>query len=46
MNLLIAAQPGCEELYLKVSPEPELKVIPLPEPEKRKKNDAMVSMLQ
>ena len=29
-NILIAAQQGCEELYLSL-PEPELKVIPLPE---------------
>ena len=36
MNLLIAAQRECEELYLS-SPEPELKVIPLPEPENEKR---------
>ena len=36
VNLLIAAQRECEELYLS-SPEPELKVIPLPEPENEKR---------
>lgn len=38
VNILIAAQRECEELYVS-SPEPELKVIPLPEPETGKKND-------
>lgn len=36
VNLLIAAQRECEELYLS-SPEPELKIITLPEPESGKK---------
>lgn len=36
VNVLIAAQRECEELYVS-APEPELKVIPLPEPENEKK---------
>lgn len=36
VNILIAAQRECEELYLS-SPEPELKVIPLPKPEAEEK---------
>ncbi|WP_312159698.1 hypothetical protein [Oscillibacter sp.] len=35
VNILIAAQRECEELYLS-SPEPELNVIPLPELENGK----------
>lgn len=37
VNILIAAQQECEELYIS-SPEPELNVIPLPS-EKKKSED-------
>lgn len=36
VNLLIAAQQECEELYIN-APEPELKVIPMPGQENEKK---------
>lgn len=36
VNVLIAAQRECEELYVS-APEPELKIITLPEPESGKK---------
>ena len=36
VNLLIAAQQECEELYIN-APEPELKVIPMPGAENEKK---------
>lgn len=36
LNTLITAQRECEELYLS-SPEPELKVIPMPGPGSEKK---------
>lgn len=36
VNVLIAAQRECEELYVS-EPEPELKIITLPEPESGKK---------